>query len=159
MTPTPFTVQVPDETLADLHDRLARVRWPDEIPGAGWAYGTDLAYLKELVDYWRNGYDWRVHEAAMNRFEHYRVELDEVPIHYIHRRGVGPDPMPLVLTHGWPSSFLEMLPLAVLLTDPADFETWLSGSTEEAIKLARSYAADQMRIVQSGSERKDLLAA
>jgi len=75
MEPRPFTVRVPDETLTDLHERLARVRWPDEIPGSGWQYGTDLAYLKELVGYWREHFDWRAQEAQLNEFRQFRVPL------------------------------------------------------------------------------------
>ena len=100
-------------------ERLARIRWPLDPGNEDWRYGTNRAWLEDLVDYWRNGYDWRVHEAAMNRFEHYRVELDEVPIHYIHRRGVGPDPMPLVLTHGWPWTFWDFAETIDALADPA----------------------------------------
>ena len=105
---------------ADLDDRLARIRWPLDPGNEDWRYGTNRAWLEELVDYWRNGYDWRVHEAAMNRFEHYRVVLDEVPIHYIHRRGVGPDPMPLVLTHGWPWTFWDFAETIDALADPGE---------------------------------------
>ena len=117
-TPERFTIAVEDSVLEDLDERLARIRWPTDPGNEDWRYGTNRAWLEELVDYWRHGYDWRVHEAAMNRFEHYRVELDEVPIHYIHRRGVGPDPMPLVLTHGWPWTFWDFAETIDALADP-----------------------------------------
>jgi pimeloyl-ACP methyl ester carboxylesterase len=119
MTATPFEVNVPQATLDDLRDRLARTRWPDEVNGAGWNYGTNLAYLRELIDYWRDGFDWRAQEAAINRFAHFRAEVDGIGIHYIHERGTGPDPIPLVLLHGWPSSFVQMLDLIPMLTGPA----------------------------------------
>ena len=118
-TPERFTIAVEDSVLEDLDERLARIRWPLDPGNEDWRYGTNRAWLEELVEYWRNGYDWRVHEAAMNRFEHYRVELDDVPIHYIHRRGVGPDPMPLVLTHGWPWTFWDFAETIDALADPA----------------------------------------
>ena len=115
----PFKIQVPEETLADLKERLAQTRWPDELPGTGWDYGTNMAYLKELVDYWQNSFDWRAQEEAINRFSHFKADVDGLGIHFIHQKGVGPDPMPLVLTHGWPGSFFEMSKITPLLADPA----------------------------------------
>ena len=107
MEPQPFTVNIPDATLADLQERLARVRWPDAPPGAGWDYGTDVAFLQELVAYWRDGYDWRAHEARLNAFAQYTVPLPGIDLHFIHQPGVGPDPLPLLLSHGWPGSVWE----------------------------------------------------
>ncbi len=100
MTKEPFVVAVPEDTLVDLRERLARTRWPDETGNDNWQYGTKLAYLKELVSYWRTAYDWRQHERAMNTFHHYRVTIDGQPVHFIHEPGRGPKPMPLILTHG-----------------------------------------------------------
>ena len=114
----PYNIQVPEETLADLQERLARTRWPDEISGSGWDYGTNLAYLKELVDYWRNGFDWRAQEKLINTFAHYRTQVDGLGIHFIHEKGTGPNPLPLVVTHGWPGTFFEMHKILPLLTDP-----------------------------------------
>ncbi|MDQ4045505.1 MAG: epoxide hydrolase [Chloroflexota bacterium] len=114
----PFAVAVPDETLADLSERLNRVRWPDEVEDAGWAYGADLAFMQELVRYWRTEFDWRAQERAINRFSHARVKVEGHWIHIVHQRGTGPRPIPLLLTHGWPSSFYEMLDLVPLLADP-----------------------------------------
>jgi microsomal epoxide hydrolase len=121
MEPTPFTIQIPDETLADLRERLDRVRWPDEIPGAGWQYGTDLTYLRQLVEYWRSQYDWRVHEVRLNAFQQFTVPLSEIELHFIHQPGVGPAPLPLLVLHGWPGSVWEFHKLIPLLTDPARF--------------------------------------
>jgi pimeloyl-ACP methyl ester carboxylesterase len=118
---TPFTIRIPDATLADLRARLDRVRWPDEIPGAGWRYGTDLAYLRQLVVYWRTKYDWRVHEGQLNAFQQFTVPLSEIALHFIHQPGVGPSPLPLLLLHGWPGSVWEFHKLIPLLTDPARF--------------------------------------
>jgi pimeloyl-ACP methyl ester carboxylesterase len=115
----PFTVQIAQETLDDLRERLARTRWPDEVAGAGWDYGANLAYMKELVAYWRNRFDWRAQEEALNRFAHFRADVDGCGIHFIHERGKGPNPLPLLLLHGWPSSFVQMLKIIPLLTDPA----------------------------------------
>ena len=121
MEPRPFAIQVPDEVLADLRERLGRVRWPDEVPGADWAYGTDLAYLKQLVAYWRDGYDWRANEARLNAFTQYTVPIADIDLHFIHEPGVGPDPLPLLISHGWPGSVVEFHKLIPMLTDPARF--------------------------------------
>src|SRR4051812_2120992 len=118
---SPFTIRVSDEVLADLRERLGRVRWPDEVPGSDWAYGTDLAYLKQLVAYWRDGYDWRANEAWLNAFHQYTVPLAGIDLHFIHEPGVGPDPFPLLISHGWPGSIVEFHKLIPLLTDPARF--------------------------------------
>ena len=114
----PFKVDVSDETLADLRDRLAHTRWSDEIAGSEWDYGTNRAYIKELVDYWQNGFDWRAQEKIINTFAHFRAEVDGLGIHFIQERGKGPSPMPLVITHGWPGSVFEMYKIIPLLTDP-----------------------------------------
>lgn len=109
MAVQPFEIRVPQAALDDLRERLARTRWTDMVADAGWAYGTDLAYLRTLVEYWRDGFDWRAQEQSINAFAHFRAEVDGFGIHFIHERGKGDDPMPLLLLHGWPSSFLQML--------------------------------------------------
>src|SRR5215468_9587509 len=121
MTPRPFTIKVADDVLADLRARLERVRWPDEVPDAAWRYGTSVAYMKELVEYWRTRYDWRVHEARLNKLRQFTVELDGIDLHFIHEPGVGPAPMPLLLSHGWPGSVVEFERILPMLTDPACF--------------------------------------
>ena len=115
----PYKIEIPDAVFDDLKARLARTRWPDEIPESEWDYGTNLAYIKELVEYWRTGFDWRAQESVINSFAHFRTTVDNMGIHFIHQEGKGPDPMPIVLTHGWPGSFFEMYKLIPLLTDPA----------------------------------------
>src|SRR5262244_3414558 len=115
---SPFRIDVPDAVLTDLRERLARTRLPDEIPGSGWTYGTNLAYLHELVTYWRERYDWRAAEARLNRFHHFRARVGDLGIHFIHERGVGPAPLPLVITHGWPGSVAEFVDIIGPLTDP-----------------------------------------
>src|SRR5215470_11790372 len=115
----PFQIRVPDSVLADLRDRLARTRYPDELPGTGWTYGTELAYLKDLVAYWKDRYDWRAAEAALNAWPHFRAEVGGLKIHFIHQRGKGPRPLPLVITHGWPGSVAEFVKILGPLSDPA----------------------------------------
>jgi pimeloyl-ACP methyl ester carboxylesterase len=114
----PFTVNIPQPTLDDLQARLARTRWPDEVDGAGWDYGANLAYMRTLVKYWQTDFDWRRQERAMNALPHFRAQVDGLGVHFIHARGRGPAPMPLLVTHGWPSSFVEMLEIIPLLADP-----------------------------------------
>ena len=115
----PFRVDVPQAELDDLRDRLARTRWPDDYEGVGWDYGADLATMKELATYWRDGYDWRRQEAYLNSFPHFTAELDGEELTFLHVRGTGPDPIPLLLLHGWPDSVCRYLKLIPLLTDPA----------------------------------------
>jgi Epoxide hydrolase N terminus len=116
LAPTP--VHVPDEALADLQRRLALTRWPEDAGNQDWYYGVNRAYLQELVDYWRTDYDWRKAEAAINAYEHYRVEVDGVPVHFMRRPGVGPKPTPLILTHGWPWTFWHWSRVVDPLADP-----------------------------------------
>src|SRR5207248_5195630 len=114
----PFTIEVDASVLADLRSRILGTRWPDEIPGTGWQQGTNLDYLKRILAYWADGFDWRAQALKLNAVDHFRAELEGVRIHFVHekaRRGHG---IPLVLTHGWPSTFVELLPLVPLLTDP-----------------------------------------
>ena len=115
----PFRVDLPQAELDDLQDRLARTRWPDDYEGVGWDYGTDLATMKELATYWRDSYDWRQQEAYLNSFPHFTTELDGEELTFIHIRGTDPDPIPLLLLHGWPDSVCRYLKLIPLLTDPA----------------------------------------
>jgi len=115
----PFSIPYSQAAVDDLRERLARTRWPDEIPGSGWEYGFDLMSLKEICECWRKDFDWKAQVARMSEFEHFRYVADGVGIHFIHSRGKGPAPIPLILTHGWPGSFLEMLKILPLLTDPA----------------------------------------
>jgi pimeloyl-ACP methyl ester carboxylesterase len=115
----PFQIAVSEEVLADLRARLARTRLPDEVTDSGWDYGTNLAYLKELVEYWRTRYDWRKHERELNRFDQFQANLDGLDIHFIHQPGRGPNPKPLLLIHGWPGSVYEFNQIIPMLTDPA----------------------------------------
>ncbi len=123
-----FKVSIPQDVLDDLHDRLKRTRWPDEVEGSGWRYGANLAYMKELADYWLNGFDWRAQEKKINSFANYRAHIDDLRIHFIHEHGKGPNPIPLLITHGWPSSFVEMLEIIPMLTDPVRYGSSASDS-------------------------------
>lgn len=113
-----FHINIAQPVLDDLHYRLAHTRWPDEIDGADWDYGTNREYLKQLAAYWQTGYDWRAQEAKLNQFPHFKAEVDGLNIHFIKVEGKGPNPLPLLLTHGWPDSFFRMLKILPLLTDP-----------------------------------------
>jgi microsomal epoxide hydrolase len=121
MTPTPFTLSVPDAQIADLKDRLARTRFPDQAPDAPWAYGADLAYMKDLVEYWRTRFDWRAQEAKLNAYPQFMVSMPDVDVHYLRVEGKGLNPMPLLLMHGWPGSVFEFVDILPMLTDPSRF--------------------------------------
>jgi microsomal epoxide hydrolase len=114
----PFRIEVPDSVLADLKERLARTRFPDEVPDTGWEYGANLAYIKELVEYWRTRYDWRANERELNRLAHFKVDVDGLGVHFIHEQGKGPNPKPLLLIHGWPGSVYEFMKIIPMLTNP-----------------------------------------
>jgi epoxide hydrolase len=114
----PFRVEIPQRELDDLHERLDRVRWPDELPGVGWAYGIPRDYLVELVRYWRHEYDWRAAEARLNRWPQFMTTIDGADVHFAHIRSPEPDALPLIMTHGWPGSVAEFLDVAGPLTDP-----------------------------------------
>ncbi len=120
-TPKPFTLHVDEPVLADLHERLARTRWPETPPLPEWESGTSVAYLQELVQHWRSAFDWRAHEAALNALRQYTVPLAGIDLHFIHEEGRGPKPLPLLLSHGWPGSVFEFRRLIPMLTDPARF--------------------------------------
>jgi microsomal epoxide hydrolase len=116
-----FTLAVPEEAIADLRERLARTRFPDQAPGAAWVYGTDVDYLRDLVGYWRESFDWRAAEARLNAFPQYKVNLLDIDLHFLRVEGEGPAPCPLLLSHGWPGSVFEFLDIIPRLTDPARF--------------------------------------
>ena len=131
MSVQPFTIAVPQSTLDDLQHRLAQTLWPDEAQGTGWGYGTNLGYLKELVDYWQHTYDWRIQEAKLNQFAQFRADIDGQNIHFLHVRGKGSHPTPLLLIHGWPDSFYRFHKIIPLLTDPESF----GGNAEDSFDV------------------------
>src|SRR5579859_4647740 len=119
--PEPFQINIPQATLDDLQERLRRTRWTSEPQDSGWGMGASLTYMKALADYWQNGYDWRKQEAKLNQFSQFKANVDGVELHFIHQRGKGPNPIPLILTHGWPDSFYRFHKILPMLTDPEKF--------------------------------------
>ncbi|MFP4977812.1 epoxide hydrolase family protein [Paenibacillus sp. CN-4] len=118
-----FHIHVSDKVLDDLQDRLHRVRYPDQLENANsnWERGTNLQALQSLISYWKDHYDWRAQESVLNRLPQYRCQIDGIDVHFVHERGKGPAPLPLILTHGWPDSYLRYQKIIPLLTDPASY--------------------------------------
>src|SRR5262245_34661851 len=114
----PYRVEIDQAALDDLQSRLARVRWPDELPDAGWEYGVPVDYVRGLVDHWRDGYDWRAHEARLNAHPQFTTTIDGQRVHFLHVRSPEPGALPLICTHGWPMSVFEYLDLIGPLSDP-----------------------------------------
>ena len=115
---TPFSIRIEAEILSDLRTRIRNTRWPDQAPGTAWEQGTDLEYLRRLLAYWADEFDWHAQERELNAANQFRAELDGVHIHFVHERARHGHGVPLILTHGWPSTFVELLPLVPFLTDP-----------------------------------------
>ncbi|MGV9712177.1 epoxide hydrolase family protein [Gordonia sp. NPDC003424] len=153
---TPYRIDIPQADLDDLRDRLARTRWPNEVDGAGWDYGFPLSRLRELADHWRTSYDWRVHEARLNELDHFTSEIDGQKIHFVHVRSTDANALPLILTHGWPGSFLEFVDVVEPLS--RDFHLVIpsipgygfSGPTHERgwdiVRIARAWAELMSRL-------------
>jgi microsomal epoxide hydrolase len=114
-----FRLDVSTAAIADLEARLSLARWPDEAPETPWRYGTSVGFMRELVEYWTGAYDWRATEAALNAWPQFVTRIEGIDVHFLHVKGRGPKPKPLLLSHGWPGSVLEFLKLIPLLTDPA----------------------------------------
>jgi pimeloyl-ACP methyl ester carboxylesterase len=127
----PFRINISQAVLDDLQTRLGRTRWPDEIDDAGWNYGTNCEYLQALTLYWRQNYDWRAQESKLNQFPQFTTDIDGIKVHFLHVQGKGPNPMPLLLTHGWPDSFFRFVKLIPLLTDPVSH----GGRAEDAFTV------------------------
>jgi len=128
---TSFKIDVDEEVLSDLRRRLENTRWPAHVKGASWEAGADPDYLKELVDYWLRTFDWRRRETELNKFHHFKTDVAGTGIHFIHERGKGPHPYPLILTHGYPDSFYRFAKLIPQLTDPLSF----GGQAEDAFDI------------------------
>ncbi len=118
---SPFLVSISDDVIDDLRSRIRATRWPDPAPGHPWSQGTDLAFLRDLLSYWADDFDWAAHQRALNVFAHFTADLGDAKVHLVHERARSGAGSPLVLTHGWPSTFVEMLPLVPLLTDPGAY--------------------------------------
>ncbi|MFT6293328.1 MAG: pimeloyl-ACP methyl ester carboxylesterase, partial [Ilumatobacter sp.] len=117
----PFTIDMPDSALDDLHARLRNTRWPEAEVVDDWSQGTPLGYVQELCDYWLNTYDWRKREASLNRFDQFVTEIDGLDIHFVHHCSPHADATPLILSHGWPGSIVEFHKVIEPLTDPTAF--------------------------------------
>lgn len=115
----PFEIDIAADALADLRDRLARTRWPDPAPARPWAQGTDTSFLRQFLHHWADGFDWSHQQSRLNEYDHFRAASDLGRIHFVHKRAANGDGLPIIITHGWPSTFVELLPLVPLLTDPA----------------------------------------
>ena len=126
-----FRIDIVPEVLNDLRRRLKSTRWSYQMEGTKWDAGTDLEYLKELVAYWQDTYDWRKHETALNQFAHFKTDVDGIGLHFIHERGKGPNPFPIILTHGYPDSFYRFARIIPMLTDPESF----GGQAEDAFDV------------------------
>jgi pimeloyl-ACP methyl ester carboxylesterase len=116
-----FEIDIPEADLRDLHDRLVATRWPGPAPSPAWEDGPDLGFMQRLAAYWRDGFDWRAQERRLNALPQFMAALDGQDIHFVHARGEGSSPMPLILTHGWPGSFLEFEQILPMLTHPSLF--------------------------------------
>lgn len=127
----PFRVDVADETLDWIRARVAAYPWHEMPDDGGWSYGTNLDYLKSFCRYWLDEFDWRKQETRLNRFPHYRVDIDGIDLHFIHEKGSGPAPMPLIISHGWPGSVVEFLDIVDPLAHPEKY----GGSVEDAFDL------------------------
>lgn len=127
----PFIIDVPDEQLSDLRDRINLTRWPERECVDDWNQGIPLAYTKEVAEYWSTEYDWRRSEQQLNRFDHFTTEINELDIHFIHQRSPHPDAFPLIITHGWPGSIVEFHKVIEPLTDPTSY----GGKAEDAFHV------------------------
>jgi pimeloyl-ACP methyl ester carboxylesterase len=127
----PFDIHIPEPVLEDLQTRLRRTRFPDELAGANWDYGTNLAYQRELVAYWTDEFDWRAQERQINEFDHFKTTIDGLDVHFIHQRSPVEDATPLLISHGWPGSFLEFMKVIGPLTDPVAH----GGNAEDAFHV------------------------
>jgi len=126
-----FEVEIPDQTLAEIRKRVANYPWHEMPDDGGWAYGSNLGYMKELADYWTHEFDWRKQEAALNRFPQFKAEVDGIDIHFIHEIGSGPSPKPLIISHGWPGTIVEFMEIIEPLAHPERF----GGNIEDAFTV------------------------
>ena len=154
MTPTPFTLHVPEAAITDLQQRLAATRFPDQPPGPAWETGADLAYVQALVEHWRTGFDWRAAEAGLNAFPQFKLPLHGIGLHYLHVLGTGPAPQPLLLSHGWPGSVFEFLELIPHLTDrrvlvgirPTPLRSWRRPCRDTACRSSQDKSGSTSKI-------------
>ena len=119
--PRPFRCDIPANAIADLHERIDRARWPDQMNDEAWSHGTELNYLRELVQYWRKDFQWSQAQAEINEFDHFLLDIGGLDVHFIHQRSPHASATPLLITHGWPGSIVEFLDLIPRLTQPEKF--------------------------------------
>lgn len=153
----PFKVKIPEEILVDLRERLQKTRWPDEVKEVGWAQGTDLSYLMELVDYWLHQYNWRAQEERLNSFPQFMAEVDNRKVHFVHVKGKGKNPIPILLLHGWPDTFAGMLKLVPYLTDPAATGEKESDSFDVVIPSLPGYGFSDRQTTRGWINRAKIL--
>ena len=139
----PFQIHVPEDVLNDLFARIKNTRWPGEIADSDWDYGSNLGYVKELCDYWLESFSWSDQEDRLNKFSQFTTNVSGLNIHFIHEKGVGPDPIPLLITHGWPSTFAEMVDIIPLLTDPGSYGSDPSDSFDVIVPSMPGYGFSQ----------------
>ena len=156
MKTQPFQINVSQTVLDDLRERLARTRWPDEVEGAGWDYGSSLGYMKELTAYWQDGFDWRKQEAALNGFAHFKTEIDGFGIHFIHEKGKGPNPTPLLLLHGWPDSFYRFYKIIAMLTDPEKYGGKAEDSFDVIVPSLPGFGFSEHSLARGGVDSSEL---
>jgi microsomal epoxide hydrolase len=150
--PQPFKISIAQSALDDLQARLERVRWPDQVPDSHWEYGTEVAYMRDLVAYWLGQYDWRAQERQLNEFPQFTANIDGIDVHFVHQAGEGASPLPLLLTHGWPGSFYEYCKLIPLLTRPSQF----GGNSADAFSVVAPSMPGYQFSFRPGQKRFDL---
>jgi pimeloyl-ACP methyl ester carboxylesterase len=158
MQTTPFTIRVPQTTLDDLRERLARTRLPDAPEDAGWSMGTDLGFMKKLVEHWTSRYDFRKHEAALNELPQFTAEVESVKLHFVHARGKGPKPAPLLLLHGWPDSFYRYHKVVDRLADPEKHGGAASEAFDVVVPSLPGFGFSERRAMDAASMAKLVLA-
>jgi hypothetical protein len=156
---TATTLSIPEPAIADLRERLARTRFPDQAPGPAWAYGTDLEYMRRLVEYWHTRFDWRAQETRLNAFPQYKTALFDIDLHFLHVPGQGPEPCPLLLLHGWPGSVFEFLDIIPRLTDPARFAAIRSTPSPSSLPRCRVTACPSRRASAASASRRSPIAS
>jgi pimeloyl-ACP methyl ester carboxylesterase len=147
----PFKIDIQQAVLDDLRDRLSLTRWPDEPEDAAWGLGVNLEYLKDLVKDWQTKYDWRKHEAELNQLEQFTAEVDGVKVHFVHLRGKGPNPKPLLLTHGWPDTFQRFYKVIPMLTDPEKYGGKAEDSFDVIVPSIPGFGFSQRRSMTSSA--------
>lgn len=163
----PFTIDVSSAAVADLARRLEMARWPDDVGEGGWEYGMPCRVLRDVVDHWRDRFDWRAAERRLNGLPQFQIEIDGRVVHYVHVRGVDQESAALVLTHGWPGSFVEMYKIIPMLTDPASnglpgyrsFDVIVPSLPGFGFSQAPASPGTNSRAVASLTDRKTLVAA